>query len=579
MKKKNANKSRKSFSVFAPYIALIVLLVTVGYSAFQSTGIISDMTAKVRPEFNIRVTNVEVENTSDAIVIDKDYSSTAINNVYTGKVFSNVTFTKTTSSVTYKVEITNFGNTEMGVASITGLPNNLTYELDTNTYDIGEKICDDANPNKCTLGAKKYIYVTIKYKNGSGTNTSATLNADFDLNFKELHNVYYNNTAIAYVIDGGNKTVSLGANSPTYVKVSGTLTNSSYTAPNVTLTGVTSDITIEEIHKIYVGNVEQQVVAVHGGNVTIDLGQSAPPSVSNITISGTYNSSTYNSPNLTINGVNTDIYITITGSQGGKLATTILNLIEGETPDANGIYTPESGTGCTNKLIDDGTADHNIRYVGANPCNYVTFNGQTWRIIGVFNNIGTEPLVKLVNSTAAYSTSVKYNNNNKNGSNRWGVNTLYKSMSSDSAATNSMVESVPWRTNGPNNATNPVATFYTSEKNTTSSNYSIGLISASDFGYATDNISACRNSNLGNWNVANCVTNHNWLDLDSGSNSFTVSAPGNANTVFRIQATHVIYTQTINTNAIARASVFLKADVLYDSGDGSSGTPYTLKMN
>ena len=152
-------------------------------------------------------------------------------------------------------------------------------------------------------------------------------------------------------------------------------------------------------------------------------------------------------------------------------------------------------------------------------------------------------------------------------------------MSTTSAATNNMVESVQWRVNGPNNATNNTATFYSDEKNTLSSSVSIGLINASDFGYATDNISSCRSSNLGNWNVANCVTNHNWLDLDNGSNSFTLSTPANANTVYRIQATHVIYTQTINTNSAARAVVFLKANVMYDSGDGSSGTPFTLKMS
>ena len=578
MRQKLSNKNRSVFSVFEPLIVLVVVLLSVGYSALQNTGIVSDITAKVRPEFNIRITDIQIENTSDAIVISKDYNNTGVNGVYKGKVFSEVTFTKTTSSVTYKIEILNIGNVEMGIASITGLPSNLAYELDTNYYDIGEKICDRTITTQCTGGARKTIYVTIKYKSGSGTNTSTNLSANFDLNFKEIHNVYYNNAAIDYVIDGGNKTVSLGANPPTYVRVNGTVSNSSYSSPNVTLTGVTSDITIEEIHKIYVGNVEQQVVAVDGGNVTVDLGSSAPTNASNITISGTYSSSTYNSPNLTINGVTTDIYITITSTPTTvPLSTKITGLLTGLTPDSNGIYTPASGTGCTNKLIDDGTADHNIRYVGSNPCNYVTFNGETWRIIGVFYNVGSEPLVKLVNSTSAYSTSVKYNNNNANGKNQWGTNQLYTSMSSTSAATNNMVQSVQWGTSGPNNASNPVATFYSNERNKVSSSVSIGLISASDFGYATDNISSCRSSNLGNWNVANCVTSHNWLDIDSGSNSFTVSTPGNANTVYRVQSTHIIYAATINTNAIARASVYLKASVQWSSGDGSSGTPFTLQ--
>ena len=578
MRKKTKN-SNNPFTIFALLITIMIIFLSIGYSSFQNTGLVSDITATIRQQMNIRITGLEIESTSDGIVVSKDYNSTSTANTYTGRVMSDITFTKTTSSVTYRIEVTNFGNTEMAIASITGLPSNLTYELDSNNYSIGERICDNSNSSQCTLGAKKYIYVTIKYKSGSGTNTSSTMNASFNLNFKELHKVYYNSTAIDYVVDGGNKTISLGANAPTYIRVTGTLTNYTYTNPNVTLTGVTSDITIEEIHKIYIDNVEQSTVAVHGGNVTVNLGSSAPTSDASITITGSYTNSSYTNPNLTINGITTDIYITISTVQGDLLTTRISNLIDGLTPDSNGIYTPASGTGCTNKLIDDGTDDHNLRFVGANPCNYVTFNGETWRIIGVFNNITSEPLIKIVNSTSAYSTSVKYNNNNKNGANRWGANSLYTSMSSNSAATNSMTQSVPWRTNGPSNATNPVATFYSNEKNTTSASLPIGLISASDFGYATDNISACRSSNLGNWNVANCVTNHNWLDIDSGSNSFTLSAPGNANSVFRIQTTHVIYAATINTNAIARASVFLKANVSTDSGDGSSGTPYTLKMD
>ena len=354
MRRFNANKKRNSLTMFASFVVLTIVLLTIGYSALQNTGIVSDITAKVRPEFNIRITDIQVENTSDAIVVSKDYNNVSRNNTYTGKALSEVTFTKTTSSVKYKIEILNIGNVEMGIASITGLPSNLEYELDTNYYDIGEKICDNTVTTQCTGGARKTIYVTIKYKSGSGTNTSTNLSADFDLNFKEIHNISYNNTVLDYVIDGGNKTVSLGANPPTYVRVNGTVSNSSYSSPNVSLTGVTSDITIEEIHKIYIGNVEESTVAVHGGNVTIDLGQSAPASASNITISGTYSSSTYNSPNLTINGVTTDIYITISSGSGGNnggtweqpvedTTTTIYDPVNDPPPEGTTLYTEVAG--------------------------------------------------------------------------------------------------------------------------------------------------------------------------------------------------------------------------------------------
>ena len=38
-------------------------------------------------------------------------------------------------------------------------------------------------------------------------------------------------------------------------------------------------------------------------------------------------------------------------------------------------------------LVYDETADNNLRYIGKNPNNYVSFNEELWRIIGVMNNI------------------------------------------------------------------------------------------------------------------------------------------------------------------------------------------------
>ncbi len=43
----------------------------------------------------------------------------------------------------------------------------------------------------------------------------------------------------------------------------------------------------------------------------------------------------------------------------------------------------------TTNLANDNTSDKNIRYIGASPNNYVRFNNELWRIIGVMNNIKT----------------------------------------------------------------------------------------------------------------------------------------------------------------------------------------------
>ncbi len=46
--------------------------------------------------------------------------------------------------------------------------------------------------------------------------------------------------------------------------------------------------------------------------------------------------------------------------------------------------------GSDSSIIYDNTIDNNVRFIGSNPNNYVTFNNELWRIIGVMNNIEDE---------------------------------------------------------------------------------------------------------------------------------------------------------------------------------------------
>ena len=84
-----------------------------------------------------------------------------------------------------------------------------------------------------------------------------------------------------------------------------------------------------------------------------------------------------------------------------------------------------------NGLEIDETADKNIRYVGASPKNYLKFNDEIWRIIGVFNNVTTideqgnektESLVKIIrnDSLGDYSWDSSISTiNSGNGINEW----------------------------------------------------------------------------------------------------------------------------------------------------------------
>jgi len=74
-----------------------------------------------------------------------------------------------------------------------------------------------------------------------------------------------------------------------------------------------------------------------------------------------------------------------------------------------------------NDLKKDNTSDQNIRYYGSNPNNYVSFNNELWRIIGVFGNN-----VKLVRSESLGNISWDSSDstiNNGYGVNQWGEST------------------------------------------------------------------------------------------------------------------------------------------------------------
>ncbi len=115
---------------------------------------------------------------------------------------------------------------------------------------------------------------------------------------------------------------------------------------------------------------------------------------------------------------------------------TITTLVSGANTSSTDVYTVPNKTSdsCTYTLAYDGTTDNNLRYVGANPCNYVKIDNEIWRIIGVMNNIddGTgkkETRVKLIRneSIGTYSwDSSEFSVNSGWGVNEWSQADLMK---------------------------------------------------------------------------------------------------------------------------------------------------------
>ena len=124
---------------------------------------------------------------------------------------------------------------------------------------------------------------------------------------------------------------------------------------------------------------------------------------------------------------------TFNGTISGKLikekkltgAETIAKLVSGSDSTSTAVIDKGTDTsGCTKTLAYDDFG--NLRYVGANPCNYVTFNGETagWRIIGVFDGY-----IKLIRneSFGGYSWDTSTSDvNGGAGVNQWGESGTYK---------------------------------------------------------------------------------------------------------------------------------------------------------
>ena len=239
----------KYLNILKIFVFIVICFVSLGYAAFGSELSISNIVADVRVASDIRITSVEQSNSTGSATsssVDYDVDS----------VVGGVALPNNSSSITYKIGITNFGNTEMGIYSISGLPSNLTYEI--SDYKLHDKICDSTGG--CSLGITKLITLTIKYKDEGFNSSSTEYNLKIDFDFRKMHTVTYegitNNNYPTTVIDGGNLTFTATSNIPPKIvafsngnRVSYDLY--SYENNKFTYNNVTSDITLKYKEKAY----------------------------------------------------------------------------------------------------------------------------------------------------------------------------------------------------------------------------------------------------------------------------------------------------------------------------------------
>ena len=312
------------------------------------------------------------------------------------------------------------------------------------------------------------------------------------------------------------------------------------------------------------------------------------------------------------------------------LATTFLNnLVSGANTSSTDVYTVPNKTSdsCTYTLAYDGTSDNNLRYVGANPCNYVTFNGEKagWRIIGILNTPEGQRM-KLIrtNSLGNYSWDNKASGTGSStssyGSNDWTDSTLKEVLNNgayynktsgtcpygqDGATTacdftsnglteaaKNQIDTITWKLGGTANYTsssNGLAShWYTYERGTTVSTGrptewpgKVGLMYPSDYGYATSggstsNRTSCLAKELYNWNGASDCKNNDWL-LDSNNWQWTIAPySSNSDYVFLVISPGSVHYYYAGGYYAVRPSVYLIPSTSILGGEGTLENPYEI---
>ena len=270
-------------------------------------------------------------------------------------------------------------------------------------------------------------------------------------------------------------------------------------------------------------------------------------------------------------------------------ADTLIKLTDNK--DNSGLYTITHPADNTLQIGNDKDITE-YRYRGASPKNYVTFNNETWRIIGVFpTDDGTgkiENRIKIVRDQ-----SIGNNRWDTYDKNNWATASLKTNLNSTylsglTIETQSMIGNTKYYLGGYNTANIQKDVMYQYERKTSGSTYYYGtnpnswvgklaLMYASDYGYAASD--ECT-QNLSNYNDTTCTV-YNWLyNLKDKEWLLPQSARGGSNAFYVYSNGYVGYNFDVYNNQLAvRPVIYLKYNVQISSGDGTSSNPYKFILN
>lgn len=251
------------------------------------------------------------------------------------------------------------------------------------------------------------------------------------------------------------------------------------------------------------------------------------------------------------------------------------------------------------------TIETGYRYEGQDPNNYVWFNNELWRIIGVMNSDSHGQsglnLVKLIRNnsigTLAWdkSRTVNWNtsslklllnneflnsNNGTEGENCYEYSTTKKTKCDyrNIGIKNNyrdMIKKVKWFTSiVPNTSISAVEIYQKEKSDNTSTLEYIGLMYASDFGFAVLNENCSRLNGLNYYGGLECSKN-NWLY--NGEIEWTITPRSQVN-AFSIEYSTNVTNGNSSIGLNVRPVLYLNELVYLIDGDGTITNPYIIGM-
>ena len=269
-------------------------------------------------------------------------------------------------------------------------------------------------------------------------------------------------------------------------------------------------------------------------------------------------------------------------------ADTLIKLTDNK--DNSGLYTITHPADNTLQIGNDKDITE-YRYRGASPKNYVTFNNETWRIIGIFpTDDGTgkiENRIKIVRDQ-----SIGNKKWNTSGTNDWTTATLQTELNTTylnslTRESQSMIGDAKYYLGGYNNSLIiQKDAMYQYERKINGSTYyngtnpnswvgEIALMYASDYGYAASDV--CTQI-IAYYDDTTCKTN-NWL-FKGNDEWILPQLSSNSVGVFFVASTGIVnYYNYPNSPYGVRPVLYLTSSVQIAGGHGTSTDPYVLGMN